>query len=57
MAAKKQRENKIGGTDDSADILRVKNFAEMALFCTVSEINAFLCFRRNSRWPPKKVAK
>ena len=38
---------------DSTDILRVKNFFEIALSCTVSEIMRFCILRRNSRWPPK----
>ena len=42
---------------DSTDTLRLKNFVEIALSRTVSEINAFLRLRRNSRWPPKVAGK
>ena len=42
---------------DSADTLWVKHFVEIALFHSVSEINTFLHFRRNSRWLPKVVGK
>ena len=38
-------------------ILWVKNSVEIALSLTVSEILTFFVFRKNSRWPPPKVAK
>ena len=40
---------------DSADTLWVQNFVEIALSCTVKEIEANLCFGilcKNSKWPP-----
>ena len=42
---------------DSADTLMVKNFVEIALARSISEMNAFLRLYRNSRWPPKVVGK
>ena len=39
--------------DDSAYTLGVKNVGEITLSHTVYKINAFLGFRRNSRWLPK----
>ena len=42
---------------DSVHTLRIKNFVEIALSHTVSEINAFLHLRRDSRWPPKVAEK
>ena len=42
---------------DSADTLQVKNFIKIALVRSISEINEFLCLRRNSRRPPKVVGK
>ena len=42
---------------DSADTVRVKNFIEISLSCSVSEINAFFLFYANSRWPPKVAGK
>ena len=55
----KWRENKFWEKSpvDSADILQVKNFADIVPSHTVIKINAFLCLRRNSRWPPKMVGK
>ena len=41
----------------SADTLGVKNFVEITLSQTVSEIKAFCILRRNSRWPPKMAGK
>ena len=38
---------------DSADTLQVKNFAEIALPCTVSEINALLHFMQNFKMATK----
>ena len=38
---------------DSADNLQVRNFVEITLSRTVSQINVFCVLRRNSRWPPK----
>ena len=42
---------------DSVDSLWVKNFIEITLSHTVSEIYAFLVLCRNSRWPPKMKGK
>ena len=42
---------------ESADTLWVKNFIEIALPHTVSEINVFCIYRRNLRWLPKIAGK
>ena len=42
---------------DSVYILWDKNFIEIALSRTVSEISFFYVSRRNSRWPPKVAGK
>ena len=42
---------------DSADNLQVKNFMEITLSCSISEINGILHVRRNSRWSPKVAGK
>ena len=38
---------------DPAHTPQVKHFNEIALSRTVSEINAFSCLQRYSRWPPR----
>ena len=38
---------------DSIDTLLVKNFAEIAISCTVSEINAILCFTQKFKMATK----
>ena len=42
---------------DSADILWIKIFVEIALSHFVCEINVFCVLCRNSRWPPKVAEK
>ena len=42
---------------ESADTLRVKNFAEITLSRTISEINAFLCFMLNFKMAAKSGRK
>ena len=42
---------------DSADILRVKNFVEIALSCTVSEINTFLHLMQKFKMAAKSGGK
>ena len=55
----KWQENDFGEKSpvDSADNLQVKNFVEIALSRSISEINGFYVLRRNSRWPPKVTEK
>ena len=53
-------DNKFWGKSpvDSADTLWVKNFVEIALSHSVSEINTFFCIlHRNSKWSPKVAGK
>ena len=38
---------------DSADTLKVKNFIEIALSCTISEINVFLHFSQKFKMAAK----
>ena len=59
MAAKKWRENDFWQNiaDDTVYTLQVKNYIEMAVSCTVSEINMFCILCRNSIWPPKMAGK
>ena len=42
---------------DSTDILRVKNFIELTISHTISQINQFFVLHRNSRLPPKMAGK
>ena len=42
---------------DSADNLRVKNFLEIALSHSVSEINTFLCFTQKFKMAAKSAGK
>ena len=42
---------------DSADNVQVRNFFEITLSQTVSQINVFCILHRNSRWPPKNGVK
>ena len=37
----------------SAHMLRVKNFVEITLACSISKINAFLCFMQKFKMAPK----
>ena len=56
----KWQENDFWGKspDDFEDTLGIKNFIQIALSHTVSQINVFFCFlRRNSEWPNKNGAK
>ena len=43
--------------DDSADTVGIKNFAEIALFHAVSEINAFLHITQKFKIPVKMAGK
>ena len=56
---KKRRENNFWEKppDDSADTPKVKNFAEIALFCTISVINVFLCFTQKFKMATKNGEK
>ena len=53
--AEKQQENDLWEKSpvDSADTLGDKNLAEIALSCTVSEINKLLCFTQNFKMTVK----
>ena len=42
---------------DSADTLRIKNFVEIALSLSVSEINTFLCFTQKLKMAAKSGRK
>ena len=43
--------------DDSADTPNVKNFAEIALFCTIFEINLFFRFTQKFKMATKTAGK
>ena len=59
MATKNARKMIFGKShpDDSADNLGVKNFAEIALSCTVSEINVLLHFTQKFKMEAKNGRK
>ena len=48
----KWRENDFGGK--MPDTLRIKNFVEIALFCTIVKINVFLPFTQKYKMAPQK---
>ena len=55
----KRRENEFGEMSpvEFADTTWVKSIVQITLSCSLSEINLFLHFMQNSRWPPKEVGK
>ena len=59
MAAKNRGKTIFGenSPDDYADTPRVKHFTEIAVFCTVSKINAFLCFTQTFKMAAKNGGK
>ena len=56
---RKKRENNFCEKSpvDSADTLRVKNFVEIALSCSISEINTFLHFTQKFKMATKSGGK